>query len=1149
MTDDPFIEFTKNLFIKKLIALFHDPPWKAYRVGGLLERGPFCLPEYDVRVREKIDHALTEDKSVHETEGLSIIGCVLSLLKELGYNVNKEDFGELWDIVKEADGYSASIDRLVLKKDDKNKAEDIRFLSPAKTLANIFRPNLYARSSARREELSEAKVLQVLMEAIGVAKEASKHEDHEENLRRFVHVLMTILEPLWLLRTGAWGPADTRVPIHSVFDHAFATSAIASLIKEKNSRPKGYLVYVGLTGFKEWIKGSRKLSDAWISSWLSSALVWYAVKEAVWEFGPDSLLVPSSRWNPFYFSLLREKLGEDKFSLIEEYLKKVTLWEGFPYYPVNPAFAILLLPELPKKIHKETDDTTDDSEEARKKRLEKLEKYFKNKIIEGWKRILEGIYEKEGKTDFINPMFLDFLEDVFREIEEIPFAEPLVVVKDINTTPGDDFVKEWLKTWYEFLLKDIEEKKEKVKKDPRASWKGLARNVDLEKRIIERDRVLNRTFKFKERENWRYCSVCKYGMGVFAVPGRDLPNNEVSEDFKEFSKCIVKGLDEPWKAVRSIFRPGERLCPHCLVKRLAELDPYFSKVAEKLIGYPPLRRVTFPATDDIAALATRMALLDLVELEAKDRVKISESTWDELYDLVSSFPTVSKARNEVLKVAKDDKFKEAVERYYKERWWIPYILYLKIGKVIKAIESSNIDEDNRKKLYKRLLTAMLTVDIPFYQIYYGNSKFREILKNMAERIDMKKNDPGIKRRIGVIKDVLKKPRNYYSIIRFDYDNLTLVKIGIIPKRPKKVKKEEGIMYFKDYVESLVETLCEVVTCNDRKGEVEELSKFKERALKNAEEYQKYSTYPSVPSYLYTMSNSTNFTVMRWVRVTTSLGGIPIFMAGDEGLAVAPSWLPWELLNLSEEEEDEETIRERYKANLLSALDRAEDLELGNNQGLNLAILLKRIGWAAHSRYPGFHPLREGEKVVGRIPALVASGLSEGLRFAHYKDHLYAELEIAEELLELSKDNGGSSLTLGMGRGAPNKPSEVAEGASVTLDMFKPEILNRWTIGKAGELGVRLSSLLALIEEGKVSVALARGLSTYLGERLLNELLGREELDESLVRGIIERLAENHSRGRTREKVKYLLEVGSLKEVSDLLEALRISYDSEVRSGA
>ncbi|NPA84815.1 MAG: hypothetical protein GXO07_02270, partial [Crenarchaeota archaeon] len=613
------------------------------------------------------------------------------------------------------------------------------------------------------------------------------------------------------------------------------------------------------------------------------------------------------------------------------------------------------------------------------------------------------------------------------------------------------------------------------------------------------------------KEPWRLCSVCAKLPGAFIAAGRETDDgvDEVYERFAEFA-----GAD--WEALTALFKPGERLCPYCLFKRLAATSRAFNKVAKKLIGYEPERKVSFPATDDIAALATRLALLRSVK--EVDDLEPFVGMYEEAKKFGSSFELRKDAFEKCRDLENDCNVEDALKALL-NRWWTPYLLYLEIEKALNECENG-ADHEKRLNCEKRLLAVLATIDVPFYNIY---PRIKGRIQKIAEKIKEKEESEGEKKAVlRAVRSALESPRTYVALLRFDADNGGFTKLGVISRDGRRLRKREDVMSNLEYVVSLLEGM-ELKALDE--GQIGGFSELKDSML---DEVKGGRTREPTPAYLSALSAAMSYTIMRTVGLVTSLGGVVIYAAGDEGLVMLPGWLPKELV---------EDALERYEA--------GTGYELSSNQGLNASALVRRIWWSSSSFYPGFHPVREfrkGDETYARIPAVLAGGLSEGLRFLHYKDHLHAEIESAEELLEYAKELG-DALAAGFGRGAPSEPAKLAKERIARLRLANGNS-SPAEVSSAAEEVLKASNLLRLIERGKVSSSITKSLFNTLGSELWEFLKGKD--DEAVRLGLVKKLVNTYSvkNERIRELVEELLEGKKLNEIEEFLKLVEMARLAE-----
>ncbi|MEM2619317.1 MAG: type III-B CRISPR-associated protein Cas10/Cmr2, partial [Candidatus Hadarchaeales archaeon] len=295
------------------MALLHDPPDKCWHVAGEL---PGDHEEIARRIRQRIG------------------------IKEF----EEEEFNKL---VKIGDVLSAGADRWfseIYSKILGSPAKILRINPLSLQEAEVVKP-----SQAWPENWAEK--LRDIFEKI--------QGTEEEKYKWFYHILYGFGELLYAgLYPGSIGPADTRIPHHSIFDHLCATASMINWLCLQPTgdeiRPRGFMLVLDLAGVQEYIRASKKMSDLDFSSLLISYLAWYLVEEVVDKIGPDILISPTCRMNPFYYRWLLSQLPANLSSDLRKQLEEITFEKkGPPAFALDtpaallPSKLLLVLPPLP----------------------------------------------------------------------------------------------------------------------------------------------------------------------------------------------------------------------------------------------------------------------------------------------------------------------------------------------------------------------------------------------------------------------------------------------------------------------------------------------------------------------------------------------------------------------------------------------------------------------------------------------------------------------------------------------------------------------------------------------------------------------------------------------------------------------------------
>ncbi|OYT63752.1 type III-B CRISPR-associated protein Cas10/Cmr2, partial [Candidatus Bathyarchaeota archaeon ex4484_205] len=388
------------------------------------------------------------------------------------------------------------------------------------------------------------------------------------------HVLFSLIEPLWFEKTGSIGPADTRVPNHSIFDHLYATASMINWTATGKNEEEGLMIAIDLAGIQSLVKSARKLSDYWAGSWLVSALAWALVREFVEEYGPDVLVVPTARSNPFYYYWIKKKLEDNgiKIKQLENICKKI-LPEGWPKHPVIPGTITLIIP----------------------KRGEDLREKLKKKYVDSWSEIVDDIYER--LTDELNK------DNLSKEKYKEKIRKLLFIVREAPPLR--------LRT---FCL-DLSEEKRKL------SGIGLKEYPDTETvgrkliyhhmftnliRLTPKESVsfspgVEVDWEITESGKYEICSCCSQLPAVIRRP-RGENKLEILEE------SGYESLTDDEKSIHFI-REGEGLCPYCLIKRV--IPKAIERVSKTLLGYPVKGiDLVFPSTGDMASLHAKIKLME-----------------------------------------------------------------------------------------------------------------------------------------------------------------------------------------------------------------------------------------------------------------------------------------------------------------------------------------------------------------------------------------------------------------------------------------------------------------------------------------------------------------------------------------------------------
>ena len=777
---------TREFYTLKAAALLHDPPNKAWIVTGKVKG----VGGHEEFARELAKEALS---------GTALEEAV----KRLGDRR-----------IKRADIFSSSVDRwllnILIEGDPRKLKED------SVKLKNIFDPNRevsFTSPPDTREVREVARTLGSLL-----------HEVEDEKITW--HLLYTLYEALWVEKGLPASPADTRAPTHTVFDHTYATTTSLNWFMESEETPRGLLVMIDLAGVQKFIKRSRKLRDLWVSSYLVSAIAWRLAWEFVEELGPDILLIPTCRHNPFYYhsiiAMIKDKVDGKVLEKVKSLSRLMSGYDpdkdGYPRAPVIPATITLLLPSY------EVLNRFDRFKGLRS--AEDLEKHLRKEYREVWRRVYDEVssISVEGKSlpkeiEEYASKLKDYSKYGFREIPPLHLRVSRVDVGDLANRiveSGEDL----------YLLYSLALKKIRCEE----SWKKTFRvdpltEVDLTGWTEEAYEGKPIGYPKASRRGFDYCTVCGVVPAVIRVESED---------------------------VELYFSRGERLCPYCLLKRLASIEEALQNVLEILLGRKAsekLFKIHFPSLSDIASIEFREEIVKRLEMLEKREPKAEREVLEYLKKAISN--TI---RGRV--------FIEKEELAWKAQ-----------KDLIESLEKLEIEPSTRD-----LLKSFCVTDAE--SLYFGEEKFRIIWREALKKIN------SILTRF---KTRIDPPRIYYALIKCDGDSIGKLISGEI--------SEATNLELEDYIKGLLEgpakeivsyvidgRVRDAVKKAEEKGieksRVDKLKAFIDRLIEEKEILVSVAYHVSLSRAL--MRAST-----RDLERIEKMKGIAVYAGGDDLLALAP----------------------------------------------------------------------------------------------------------------------------------------------------------------------------------------------------------------------------------------------------------------------
>ncbi|MEJ2772045.1 type III-B CRISPR-associated protein Cas10/Cmr2 [Stygiolobus sp. CP8521M] len=633
-----------NEFVKyKVAAILHDPPNKA----RIISEG----------------HQLHIGHKDEARKIASNLSCVFPKVDNSIDKYVKDTY------VERADRLASSIDRylgsIVYGRTSLFRENNIY-------LKNVLQPSLYLNISNSYFPLfSKGNYGQQFINSL--IKLLSKLTP---NLMLPYQIFYLIYELLWIDLQYSTGPAETRNPTHTIFDHLYATAAMMNWILtfkgQGGNIRKAYFLGIDTVGVVDFISKGRKTRDLWISSYLVSSLLWYVLTWFIEEYGPDVVIFPSLRFNQFYAFYILEKLRKERVdeNVINEIKDLVTryIFNGdelfekmrIPPYPIIPGRVTLILPGFKREGDGYTSITNKDSN------------YFfvsiiNDKFDKAWKKLINALklYSSLRKED----SFWNLVCNVLTKTEDIVYIPPLKIrVRQVSVEKGEIFGSNELSpdSWkvydkkYRQLVSEF--KKDKLIK--------VAPESHLKLFWLTKDGNLPQ-FGEKSKRGYEFCTSCGVLPAVVIMPSE--------EGFEE--KAVNMGLakdENDAKKLRSLISPGERLCPWCLVKRALGTEPRLLRVL--LLGdlydineivneiLNDQKEIEIPSTSDIASIDILEKLIEKKDEICKEEGPIQDFCGDTDKNRISMWDWFNKNKDKGINLSLDPEnhwFNEDRRSYYR----------------------------------------------------------------------------------------------------------------------------------------------------------------------------------------------------------------------------------------------------------------------------------------------------------------------------------------------------------------------------------------------------------------------------------------------------------------------------------------------------
>ncbi|MEM3549348.1 MAG: type III-B CRISPR-associated protein Cas10/Cmr2 [Thermofilum sp.] len=645
------------------------------------------------------------------------------------------------------------------------------------------------------------------------------------------HLLYFLYEMLWAERGFASGPADTRIPTHSIFDHCYTTAALTNWYL-KSVEPKGMLIAIDIAGVQSFISEARKLKDFWAASYMVSSLMWSILWIFVEKLGPDVLIKPTCRDNPFYchslFSMLRSNGVEFDFISIGKLCKKFTGYDPqedvYPPFAVIPEKATLILPDF---------DILSELFGESFKNDEDLRRFVESRYRENWKQIYETIIENtrsdESLKEFreIARLLEDWKKYGFDKTPPLSIRVVSVTVDEVKALANQGLEP------YELYDRMNRELGDRLRRQTELKFRP---EIELKlTELTESEQGLG--WPKSSNRIYDYCTVCGRLPAMLLMPMEEL---------------------EGARFIEAYFSPGERLCPYCLIKRL--FANYADELLGKLLGKKISKgifRPVFPSVSDIASIEFKESILKGIEEKSDKDLQAVLEILTRLEKLTGS------ARNMVSRISTQEtwwsaqrdlaeKIESLIDTYqYRDKVVPLYLL------VYGSAESLYFREESEKLKWRSFVKDSFEKDFPLRPYYaliksdadnMGKLIFGEVEKALNINIDE------------YLKGLLEKDAN-----------------EIVSKIVSSIKENNS--QSSEYLKEAERILQKYI----REGASEKIKKARDFLKRLIDSKQIFVT----PAYHMLISRALMRTAARDIRIASSHKGVVIYTGGDDLFVLAP----------------------------------------------------------------------------------------------------------------------------------------------------------------------------------------------------------------------------------------------------------------------
>ncbi len=1121
----------------KLAVLLHDPPWKPwggnlgpYRLEGCGGKLDVCIAEKLTRLSEERLHdtlrrllgeeALKELASADEIKTLAAairgaaerwlrekrdavaarksherqVHLFLNVLAGVLHGAGLEAYAEVAERaaaaliqdsrVEEADRLASAMDRAYLAMAYGGEGGGDKVQASKPVYVNPFNPRMRAEQASR---LSVEKVVDYIAALVSTLALLPKKSGSGVSSPVLLYSLAySLLEPLWYRVVGfGYVPvADTRVPHHTVFDHAAASAMVSNWLLE-DSGPGGCLAIVDLKSVQAWISEARRLRDIWAASWLASLLAWKTVEPLVEALGPDVLIQPPARLHPFHAARLLSRLGcrSTGESYCAALARLLGLTHGWPVDPTVPTTARLALPARACRVLRDVAEEA--YREAWGRIAESLARYIREALewslgviaecekrredcpgrlrrrleqAEGPSGVFTGLYLASGRSldaarqrasrlasllRGLEPPLPLYVEE--RDVEEA-LKQARSMAEELAERLGGLSAVSLVGLYLYQVLHDDRLWPRSVASGLRASGRRSGRGYLELARWLYEEGVGSGVRLFYN------CHVC--GAGAAVVDGEEL------RDLLAAGSAL--GLSRPLEPVARLARNvhGERLCPYCLSKRMLRDMLKYDNLAAVLVGLempPEVYERLGRATVDAYTSRTRLNPARLADEAKKLALAYPEGlrlAWRLGLAAPNRFIEPLLGRDERQRLVE-----EVAER-------LPASLLgggdpAEVADELLGIAEALVLEAVHDAAFPRLLEDRA----------HGLTGAAEQLRALARELR------------GVARGL--EGRRVYALVVSDGDSMgrgvLSGRLGLGPEEYARVVAEEAGLQPGEARETLVRFYREAV-------DVYEASVSEKAGERGGGDVGPGKTLLVTPSYHQAVSRALAVQAQLDRAVVEALGGLFLYSGGDDATAVLP---PAARTGTGREGRGSVV----YPALLAAAALRR--LYWGRS-ALSPDMWALLPSWLRTTAQPGFNALSAGDGgIVAIVPALAAYGRSTVVLYAGTKEPFWRIFSTAHSLLE-EKDH----VVFRIGGEWREKDALIVAGSAGAA--FLPHTVPRGAPSSGLTAAEAAARLLGAVEENMLSASLLGDARGYSLEALLAAMEGRAEAVEALLRDLASR---------------------------------------------